>query len=256
VQPSARIVLLGASNLTIGLPTVLRATRARLGPGPLEILVAAGHGRSYGQWSRVGIRGLPGILDCGLWARALTPTEIPTYAAVTDIGNDLAYGAAPADLTRWVAGCLDRLRRMGADVVLTLLPAGSIARLWPWQYQLYKALLFPGCRLPFRTAMAQIAEVNMRLAELAQSSGAKLVEPPVEWFALDAIHIAREQRAAAWREIFSRWETTGNAVVDGAGPSRWTCLRMAPEERTLLGVRLQRVQPTAVFADGTVVSLF
>ena len=62
-----RIVLLGASNVQMGrrgfIATALRAA----GEGGADVLVAAGHGRSYGAWSHAGVRGLPGIVDSGLW---------------------------------------------------------------------------------------------------------------------------------------------------------------------------------------------
>jgi hypothetical protein len=110
-----RIVFLGASNLTVGLGTVLATARARLGPEPVEVFVAAGHGRAYGRWSRVAIRGLPAIVDCGLWRALDRGTAPATYALVTDIGNDLAYGATAAELAGWVGTCVERLAALGAD---------------------------------------------------------------------------------------------------------------------------------------------
>ncbi|HEY5315121.1 MAG TPA: hypothetical protein VIK18_21495, partial [Pirellulales bacterium] len=56
-SPTRRLVLLGASNLTRGLAPVLQ-TAAQLWDEPLDILAAAGHGRSYGATSRVLVRSL------------------------------------------------------------------------------------------------------------------------------------------------------------------------------------------------------
>jgi len=58
-------VLLGASNLAIGLDAVLRAAASRLG-APLEVLAALGRGRSYGTDSWFLVRRMPGIADCGM----------------------------------------------------------------------------------------------------------------------------------------------------------------------------------------------
>src|SRR6185295_11056994 len=55
----ARLVVIGASNASMALPRVLRTLEP-----PLELLVAAGHGRSYGSWSRYFARELPPILEC------------------------------------------------------------------------------------------------------------------------------------------------------------------------------------------------
>jgi hypothetical protein len=251
------VVLLGASNLTMGLPVVLDTVRGRLGSGPLEVLVAAGHGRSYGRWSRVGVRGLPGILECGLWPSLARPGAARVHALVTDIGNDLAYGASATELARWVRGCVERLAAVEADTVLSLLPERSLARLAPWQYHLVKAMVFPGRRLPFATLLERLREVNCRLAELADAHAIALVEPVADWYGLDRIHVRRGQVRAAWGAMLSRWQ-----VPDGCGPGaervpplgrRW---RIAPERRTVLGLTLRRPQPSAVLADGTAVSLY
>ncbi len=251
-----RVVLLGASNLTLGLPTVLATMRARLGPGPLEIFVAAGHGRSYGRWSRVGLRGLPGILGCGLWPAARKPTRGRTHALLTDIGNDLAYGASPEELTGWVTACLDHLAEISADVVLTLLPVRSLACLAPWRYHLVKTVMFPGRRLPFRTLHAHVAAVNERLLTLASERRLTLVEPPADWYGRDTIHLRKSRRAAAWAEILSRWDGTPADAGVGGPIGRVSCRGLAPEWQTLFGVSRRCRQPSGRLEDGTTVSLF
>jgi len=247
-----RVVLLGASNLTLGLPTVLATLRARLGPGPLEVLVAAGHGRSYGKWSRVFVRGLPGILGCGLWPAARQAAGGQTYALVTDIGNDLAYGVPPAQLAGWVTACLDQLREMGAAIVVTLLPVQSLARLTPWRYHLVKSLVFPGRRLPFRTLLAHVDAVNEQLTDLGAARGLTLVEPRAHWYGHDTIHLHRRQRAAAWTDILSRWDAPrGDGSIDPV-----SCRGLTPQLQTLLGVTCRCPQPSGRLDDGTTVSLF
>ena len=67
--PACRLVLLGASNLTRGISTVVE-TAQNIHPQPLEILAAAGLGRSYGLDSRVLGRKLPGIIHCELWEKS------------------------------------------------------------------------------------------------------------------------------------------------------------------------------------------
>ena len=91
--PERRVVLLGASNLVAGLPRVVEAARSVWG-GPLDILAAAGHGRSYGRSSRVLWRTLPGILSCGLWEDLARRPPASTAALLTDVGNDILYGGS------------------------------------------------------------------------------------------------------------------------------------------------------------------
>jgi len=65
-RPGHRAVLIGASNLTRGMATALQTVQTIWHP-PVEMLVAAGLGRSYGLTSRILGRSLPSILSCGLW---------------------------------------------------------------------------------------------------------------------------------------------------------------------------------------------
>ena len=55
--PAHRALLLGASNITIGLPWLIPAVEERLG-APVEIAGAWGHGRSYGKPSSLLFRTL------------------------------------------------------------------------------------------------------------------------------------------------------------------------------------------------------
>ncbi|MGH7264299.1 MAG: SGNH/GDSL hydrolase family protein [Candidatus Rokuibacteriota bacterium] len=253
---ATRVVLLGASNLTMGLPAVLATVRDVLGAEPLEIFVAAGHGRSYGRWSRVFVRGLPGIVGSGLWAAAAGTAGRHAYALVTDIGNDLAYGATPDQLVGWVTTCVERLARMDARTALTLLPARSLARLGPWRYHVLKAVVFPGRRLGFRLLQARVAEVNERLEVLALRHGCAVVEPPADWYGRDAIHIRRDRHAVAWPRVLSHWEPAAATALGGPPPGRLHCPGLRPEVWSLCGVRLGRRQPSGRLPDATPVSLF
>lgn len=249
-----RVVLLGASNLTMGFRTVVGLARAALPAGPMTVFAAAGHGRSYGQWSRVGVRGLPGILECDIWRALAAAPAAATYALVTDIGNDIAYGVPPGTLGAWVTACLERLD--GAKVVLMRLPAVSIARLPRWRYHVTKAMLFPGRRLPYPTLQSHVAETNARLADVGARRGIAVVDPKPHWYSFDAIHLRRTSRAAAWAEVLGAWGGTGGALRPRAAPARWASQRPVPAHRTLLGMAAGRPQPSARLADGTPVLLF
>ena len=60
-------------------------------------------------------RELPGITTCGLWDALAARPPARTAALVTDVGNDLLYGAPVAAILDWVAECLDRLAAQCAD---------------------------------------------------------------------------------------------------------------------------------------------
>ena len=86
---SSQIVVLGASNVSLGFPHLLRLIQSAL-PQLEEMYACHGHGRSYGNWSKVVIRELPGIVESQLWS-ALGELDHPKQrmALITDIGNDL-----------------------------------------------------------------------------------------------------------------------------------------------------------------------
>ena len=117
-QMRETVVILGASNVQMCGAGLIGAALGGSGAAAADVFVAAGHGRSYGEWSRTMGRGLPGIVDCGLWpALASRRRENAGVAVITDIGNDLAYGVSGARLAGWVETCIERLRGRGIRAV-------------------------------------------------------------------------------------------------------------------------------------------
>jgi hypothetical protein len=209
-DPALRAILLGASNLRISLPWILdRVRRQAGGPGrSVEALVACGHGRSYGTWSRFLFgRRLPGIAGCGLWRELGRRPPLPTFALITDIGNDLAYGAGVAATAGWVEACLDRLAAPKADaeaeIVMTLLPLARLERLSGLQVRLAAALLFPGREVAWPALLDQARDLDERLRRMGRERGARLVEPAADWYGLDPIHLRRRRRREVWSQIVS-----------------------------------------------------
>ena len=209
-----RIVLLGASNLTISLPLILENLRRRL-DGPLKVYAALGHGRSFGQWSRVLVRSLPGIAESGLWDHFERdpPADGPVRALITDVGNDLIYDVPVPRIVEWLDDGLRRLADRNADTVVTMLPLGSVEKLQAWRYYMARTLMFPTRRCPWPEMQRRVYELNDRLEQLCTRYGAKTFAPPGEWYGFDPIHIVRSCRAAAWTEILSRWADFANGEV-------------------------------------------
>ncbi len=247
-EPALRAVLLGASNLKISLPLVLDLVRRRA-EGPVEALAACGHGRSYGTWSRfLFVRHLPGIVRCGLWGELAGRPPLPTFALVTDVGNDLVYGASVDEIAGWVEACLDRLGP-GTETVMTLLPLARLERLSFSQARLAAALLFPGRPALWPALLDRARALDERLRGAGRERGARLIEPAAEWYGLDPIHLRRRARRDAWSRI----------LPEPAGPVSKAGLplpRLGAAESRLFGVTLRRPQPAVRLADGSTVSLF
>ena len=242
-----RVVLLGASNIAIAFPQIVRQLSAGL-PGPLELFAAFGHGRSYCTWSRVLARRLPGIDRCGLWAdlkRAATERPARTLALLTDIGNDLIYGSAADVLERHLVTCLTALSAYQPELVVTRLPLASIERLSALRYHSTRFFFFPKTRVSWPEMLQRARGMDDALAGLATRFSARLIDPPLAWYGFDPIHIRQRRRTEAWRTMFSGWSS-----YDASRPlprcSRQDRLRLrvaAPEERLLFGRRQLKSQP-------------
>lgn len=235
---------------------MVETARQALG-GPLEVLAALGHGRSYGISSTVLVRSLPGITECGLWTAIERSQAARTFALLTDIGNDIAYGIAPERIAAWVDSILERLAMSGARTVLTLLPLERLADLSVPGYVLIRSILFPRSRVSLRETLARASELDLRLREIASRRGASIVEPERAWYGLDPIHIRRRLAGKAWRTILGAWSLPG--PVSAAEPSltRWLALRLAlPERCRLAGLSVSMRQPACRLPDGTTVGYY
>ncbi len=248
-----RVVLLGASNLAIGLPLIVRQLFAGL-PRPLEIFAACGHGRSFCTWSRVLFRALPGIDRCGLWTdldQAAESRESRTLALVTDVGNDLIYGSSPQVIARRVESCLKALARHRAEVVVTRLPLASVERLSALRYHATKAVFFPRSGGRWSEMRQKARELDESLGQIAARFSAQLIDQPLDWYGFDPLHIRRSRRAAAWRTIFTGWPSFA-AANQKRSISLADVVRLrlaAPAERRLFGRQQMRLQPALELGD-------
>lgn len=249
------LLALGASNVARTLGAAYLAAQTEWGV-PADWLIAAGHGRSYGQESSYFGRVLPGILQCGVWEAAARLPRRPLVAVVTDVGNDIAYGIPSAVIAEWLDECLERLARLEARVVLAELPIAALRRLGPARFKLFKTLLFPKATLELRDVMRRVEEVNERVRDVGRRRGATLVEPPAAWYGLDPIHIRRGRSLAAWRSLWS-----GSAASERSPASTWrdawrrwqaqrTLSRARPAEWALRGEWRRESQPAQITRDG------
>jgi len=256
-NPRARVVLLGASNLTLSFRLVIDRLRAVL-PGPIDLMAAAGHGRSYGRTSRVLVRELPGILECGLWPalRAAPPAE--TLALLADFGNDLVYGSEVEEIAGWIEAILDRLAEHGSRTAVERLPLANVERLSPLRFRIARGILYPRHKIDLESLRERARALDARILALARARGAALVEQSPEWFGLDPIHIRRASRQEAWEQILSPLASSSAARAPEirASDDRWAMRRLRPERRRWMGRQEYHRQPCARFLDGTRISLY
>lgn len=252
-----RVVVLGASNVTLSGSTLLQSARAILGRD-VAFHIAAGLGRSYGERSAILGRTLPAILKCRLWEDLPGSGTGPVRALVTDIGNDILYGYPVEEIARWVEACIDRLLAVGARVVITSLPLESLRSLGPVRYHIARQIFFPTRFQGFHEARNRAERLDARVRELAANKGIGLAVLEGAWYGLDPIHIMRGRRREAWNSILQGWDESSeprppSTGIDGHLPS----LRFAvPDERWILGLHRRHDQPWWRLADGTTISVY
>ncbi|RIK82130.1 MAG: hypothetical protein DCC68_07320 [Planctomycetota bacterium] len=253
-----RVVVLGASNVTRGISTIVETAQLALG-GPIELYAAFGHGRSLGLYTRVLGRGLCSLLDAGLW-RALDDRPRPdaSFALLTDIGNDLMYEVPPEKICRWVEKILERCQSVARRVVVTELPLASIERLGPRRFAILRSVIFPRCRLALDEARRRAIEINDAVRRAARERGATVVAHDAAWYGLDPIHIRRREFARAWNAVLSAWNVGDRGAALARGSlRRWIQLGLfSPEKRAFFGIERSRRQPAGALRDGSTVWLY
>ena len=247
---------MGASNLTRGFLTVVDAARQEWGE-PLDVFTALGHGRSYGMKTSFLGRTLPSIVDCRLWRDLDGRMAASALALVTDVGNDILYGAPVSDILAWVEECLSRLRKLGARVVITDLPVASIERLSRARFLVFRSILVPSCRLTLAQVADRALGVVEGLSRLAVEQGATLFRLRPEWYGFDPIHIRPALWNEAWREIVLGQKTSTKTRPSGLRLARWMNLyRATPEQRWILGLERRRAQPALRVGGGTSIFIY
>ena len=129
---------------------------------------------------------------------------------MTDIGNDLLYGATPDRLLGWVEGCLDRLAEAGAATTVTHLPAGSVETLSERRFHFFRRLLFSRSTLTLAEAKELIREINQRLTALGDARNLSVISVSANWYGLDPIHIKRRAERQAWPALLAGWREEAN----------------------------------------------
>ena len=256
--PPRRVVLLGASNLTRGISTVVETAQNIWGQ-PLEVLGALGHGRSYGIDSNFLGRLLPGIVQCGVWDALSARPDVPTAALITDIGNDILYEVPVERILSWVETSVDRLQAVGARICITLPPLDSAHGLSESRFQFFRHLFFPKCHLELPEVVERANQLHDGLVRLGASKGVAVIGQRGDWYGADPIHICLRHWRQAWLEILTPWhDGPGNGLIPARGSLlRWLFLRTrAPHRRKFFGVEMCAKQPAARMRNGTVLSFY
>ena len=259
-SPSQPVILLGASNLTRDFPLLLRLLKNPDGL-PCDIYTAMGHGRSYGNWSRLLYRALPGISKCEIWD-ALPPknSEGPQpLAMLTDIGNDLIYGQSTDAIYGWIDSCIKQLQQIDARITITLLPEASISRLSSFRFELTRRLFFPNNPVSLTDLKQKVRNLNERLSTLATQKQITVVEIPATSYGFDPIHYRSSQRSTLWKSLLAEWESP--VLTSQSAQHRWldflyAYYHLQPAIKRHWGKTQRMPQPVRILENGTRISVY
>ena len=242
------VVLLGASNLARGFAAAVAVCgRVR----PQRLLMAGGRGRAYSRASALLVRGLPSISGCGLWRQldrlaSESAAHGNVHALVTDLGNDLVYGASVDETMQAVVEAVARLQRVGANVVITPPPLSSLERFPIVWLDTVRRSFFPGSTLSASVILERVYALDQKLRGLAAELDLRLVEQAPEWYGLDPIHHRPSRQFAAFSAMTESWG--GEPRRAGLNLRRRLALAW-PEESWLCGRPVRRAQPSVRLGD-------
>ncbi len=259
----SRVILLGASNLSSAISTIIRIIQFQL-PAPIDFHLAAGFGRSYGQTSTVLTRTLPGILQSELWptiTKLSTQKPLPTYALITDIGNDLGYSVPLPTLKSWIEKTIQNLQALSAKTIITSLPLHSINRLSETHYKIARNILFASNTTTLTQMQSQMAEINTTIQTLSEIYQLPLIKTQLHQYGLDPIHIKKKHWQSHWQKALQNWQPEiahppqppklkNNPTLFAYLWTRW------PKHRTILNTPHHRAQPSGKLKDHSTFSVY
>lgn len=219
LQPDSPVllVLLGASNLSLGWFALARHMQACLHPRPMEIMVATGAGRAYRAAGGLLNVTYPPIESSEIFeaARRKSESGYRVIALVTDIGNDIMYGVSAEQLIETMRQVFGQLRSVHADVFYTTLPAAFEKGIHPIWFYILRTLLLPASRVSYDEARAAIIQVNQYLREVASKEG-HLIPDVDRFLGFDEIHYGWLRAQHAWSHIAGRMLGFLGCPISGA----------------------------------------
>lgn len=250
-----RVVVLGASNVSRGLSRLVAVVESR-SPGA-DLFVAAGHGRGYGVNTRVAARRLPSILGSGLWRGLDRHGGEASLALVTDVGNELLYGARAELVASWVRESIWRIADRGATIAITRLPVASIATVGRLRYRALRTFFVPGCRLSLADLKDAAARLDSHVQSIAGDFGARVIEQPAHWYGLDTLHVRRRHLDDLWNAACDAWGCSSAKPAGRSSAADWAKVgTKAAEVRSLAGVVRFTPQPVLRLRSGGTLSLY
>ncbi|MBA3652238.1 MAG: hypothetical protein H0W66_12345 [Chthoniobacterales bacterium] len=182
----------------------------------------------------------------------------PTFAILSDIGNDLAYETPVEKIVQWIEATLDRLAALGARMVLNNIPLASLEGVGAMRYQVFRELFFPNCKLPRKEMLRRAEQLSAELETVAERRQMPIFSGESAWYGLDPIHPRRALAGKIWTRMLGELITPGGAaeLVRPTPAAKLKLRRLQPRSWSQFGVLRSARQPNARLNDGSTIALY
>ncbi len=260
-----RFVVLGASNIRRARLPLAKIFLENFS-GPVDVVLVGGHGRSFVKTSRVLGWQLPAVCDSKWREQILRYPAGRSHAIVTDVGNDLFYRRSIPEILGSVELSIHRIGSIDRGVVVGP-PMERLRYLRPSQFQFLRSLFFPRSSVTFSDALRGAEELATGLEQIAKSLGFSYIQPGVEWYGWDPIHIRWTKRETFWRTIIGDHFPGSLFDVKNGSRSDSTATRLGLKENIQLVLSRSHTQrwfsiergarqPWLTRSDGSTVSFY
>jgi len=253
-EPPRRVIVVGASNVALGIDALIPCCHDYWG-SPLDFFLVGGHGRALRHGSHVLGRVLPPVLQCQIWEELPRQPAKPTAVLVTDIGNDLLYGASSEEVLEASKQLVARLTPLADRLVVTGLPLESVSRISPTWYYRFRRWAFPSSSLEYKQAIEGAQSIHRGLARFPAQFNCYLMMPMPSWYGLDPVHVKRRYYLDAWSRFLAPWNdfrTRESKTSRRQRTSRWRWwMRLKPAERRWRRRDWSAIQPCHIDPRGS-----
>ena len=251
-MPEHRLIMAGASNVSMLYKRFMNASRTRVG-GPVELHMACSFGRSYVVKTPNWLHRLPPIPKTGLVDVSEDFNGI-TYSMLTDVGNDIFIGISNEKILDSVRQVLEKMLKVSSKVMITELPVGPAKKISPLAYRFFKTLLFRHSDITLEHLLELGIELNQGMLDLAAELGVEPVRFDTEWYRPDAIHIKKRFADQAVARCLTALDMEDQA--SSVAPLKFSGGSLKHQLRLRSGEEIWSKQPGFQLADGSTVSLY
>jgi len=195
-------VFLGASNLARSYYGLKRCIARCLFPRPVSFVHALGPGRGYVRQGGILNATYSPILNCGILKevgdRSVSNQQV--VALITDIGNDIMYGAPAEEIIGGLRSLFGTLQEMGAISLVTSIPVDLKNDVDEFYFRALRRIFFPNSPVEYHQASEAVRAINKFIFE-SSNDKLKVIGGLEQYCGIDKIHYSLLKGGSAWSHI-------------------------------------------------------